>query len=134
MTAQRYQQVVKLCTAAWDHSPEDRSAFLTWACQADHELRREVEAMLKADEELSNVLDNPPNDIAADVVVTREPESFVGEAVGDYQVLRRLGRGGMSDVFLAHDTRLGRKAALKILPREHTSDPRRLRRFQQEAC
>lgn len=134
MTPERYRQLVELCTEAWDHTPEDRSAFVALACQADHELRYEVEAMLRADEELSHFLDKPPDDIAAHAVVKHQAQSLIGQTLGDYQVVRHLGSGGMSDVFLAYDTRLGRKAALKILPKEYTSDPGRLRRFEQEAC
>jgi eukaryotic-like serine/threonine-protein kinase len=50
-----------------------------------------------------------------------------------YSILSALGAGGMGDVYLAEDTRLGRKVALKTLPAQFTHDKERLRRFQQEA-
>jgi pimeloyl-ACP methyl ester carboxylesterase len=50
-----------------------------------------------------------------------------------YSVISSLGRGGMGEVFLAEDTKLGRKVALKTLPAEFTNNKERLRRFQQEA-
>jgi serine/threonine protein kinase len=50
-----------------------------------------------------------------------------------YSVISSLGRGGMGEVFLAEDTMLGRKVALKTLPSEFTNNKERLRRFQQEA-
>ena len=56
-----------------------------------------------------------------------------GMLVGSYKVLSLLGKGGMGEVFLAEDTRLERKAALKILPAHLVHDPERLRRFTQEA-
>lgn len=59
--------------------------------------------------------------------------SIVGKQIGHYQVLSRLGRGGMGEVFLAQDTRLGRKVALKLLRSDFTRNEERLRRFRQEA-
>jgi eukaryotic-like serine/threonine-protein kinase len=56
-----------------------------------------------------------------------------GETIGHYKILEPLGAGGMGEVFLALDTTLGRKVAIKLLPAQFTSDPERLPRFQQEA-
>ncbi len=134
MTPDRYQHVVDLCQAAWEQSPETRGVFVQQACLADDELRREVEAMLAADEQPSQFLDESPDDIAAEALVGRPTRPLIGETLGDYRVIERLGRGGMGEVFLAQDTRLKRRAALKLLPEEYTSDPARLRRFEQEAC
>lgn len=50
-----------------------------------------------------------------------------------YEILSLVGRGGMGDVYVAVDTRLGRKIALKLLPVQYTQDADRVRRFEQEA-
>ena len=56
-----------------------------------------------------------------------------GTSLGPYQILSLLGAGGMGEVYLAEDSRLGRKVALKLLPAEFTQDADRLRRFTNEA-
>src|SRR6476660_9191651 len=56
-----------------------------------------------------------------------------GEQFGRYEIRSKIGEGGMGEVYLAQDTRLDRKVALKILPAEVASDPVRMQRFVQEA-
>ena len=58
---------------------------------------------------------------------------MIPERLGHYRVLQKLGAGGMGEVYLAEDTKLGRKVALKILPAETARNPERLARFQREA-
>ena len=55
------------------------------------------------------------------------------EAISHYRILKKLGEGGMGEVYLAQDTRLDRKVALKLLPVGTTGDEDRFRRFQREA-
>jgi len=57
----------------------------------------------------------------------------LGETLGPYRVIQKLGEGGMGEVYLARDTKLGREVALKVLPAEVAGDPDRLARFQREA-
>ena len=56
-----------------------------------------------------------------------------GQKIGPYQVVGQIGAGGMGEVYQAHDARLGRDVAIKVLPPSFSSDPDRLRRFAQEA-
>ena len=58
---------------------------------------------------------------------------MIGKTVGHYRITAKLGAGGMGEVFLAEDTRLERKAAIKFLPAEMAADPERRRRFLNEA-
>jgi Tol biopolymer transport system component len=57
----------------------------------------------------------------------------IGTTLGPYQIVGRLGAGGMGEVYRARDPRLGREVAIKVLPSLYSRDPDRLRRFEQEA-
>src|ERR1700682_5317324 len=57
----------------------------------------------------------------------------VGTKLGSYEVLAPIGAGGMGEVYQAHDTKLGRDVAIKVLPEVFAHDSERLSRFQREA-
>jgi serine/threonine protein kinase len=72
--------------------------------------------------------------LSANVLPSLKPEpDLSGRKLGDYQVLRRLGRGAMAEVYLAEQISLGRQVALKILKRELANDEMYVKRFQNEA-
>src|SRR6202521_61651 len=56
-----------------------------------------------------------------------------GTRLGSYEVVAQIGAGGMGEVYQAHDTKLGRDVAIKVLPTNFVNDPERLSGFQREA-
>src|SRR6202521_2924519 len=60
-------------------------------------------------------------------------QSLRGRQLSSYKMLSLLGAGGMGEVYQAHDTKLGRDVAIKVLPEAFAQDPQRLSRFQREA-
>jgi len=131
MTPERWKQVDQLLQEALGRDSAERAAFLAEACGADDELRHEVESLLDFHDRAENFIEAPPSDVAADWLAVEE--SRAGQTIGHYQLIRRIGRGGMGEVYLARDARLGRHAALKLLQTSLTQDAARVRRFRQEA-
>jgi serine/threonine protein kinase len=133
MTPERYQRIKELFHSALEHRAEERPAFLAEACGDDTALLAKVEALVAADEQPGSFMDAPAYAVAAEMLTENSNGPLVGRSIGYYQVLALLGSGGMGDVYLARDTRLGRKVALKLLPDYLTDDESRIRRFKQEA-
>src|SRR5438132_8306323 len=133
MTPERWQNVKEIFQAALERTPEERAAFLSEACDRDESLRKEVESLIASHQKDGSFIDSPAYEAAAQIVGDKvQLES--GRTISHYKVLDQLGVGGMGEVYLAVDTKLGRKVALKILPPNFSNDPDRLRRFQQEAA
>lgn len=95
-------------------------------------MRKQVEALLAAHEEAGSFIEKPAFEVEAQFMADNQNELAIGQTIGHYKVISTLGVGGMSEVYLAEDTHLGRKIALKLLP-AFTQDLDRARRFQQEA-
>jgi serine/threonine protein kinase/Flp pilus assembly protein TadD len=133
MTPEQYRRVGELYHAALELAPEDRMDFLGGACGDDDESRREVESLLHAHEQADGFIAGKVGRVVAEMAAQQQTTSFVGRSLGHYQTLSLIGAGGMGRVYLAEDTRLGRKVALKLLPAAFTQDQERVRRFKQEA-
>src|SRR5918993_5221188 len=133
MTPERWQQVKEIFHAALDRAPAERDSFLEEACAGDAEARDEVESLISAHEQSGEFLEAPAYAVAAETLAGGRERLARGTRLGNYRVLSRLGSGGMGDVYLAEDARLGRKVALKLLPASFNADAERVRRFEQEA-
>lgn len=132
----RWAKVESIYHAALEHEPEERAAFVSNECAGDQELESEVGSLLKFDGQVDAFMPNPALNVAAKTLaasrVTSEDESKT-EDIGPYRLLKLIGEGGSGSVYLAVDTRLDRKVAIKILSVDFTEDLDRVSRFKQEA-
>ncbi len=133
MTPQRWQQIDELFHAALNYQPAERAAFLVRACGDDESLRLEVESLISSHQEAKSFIERPAGKVAADLLHYQEPAFAPGQQIENYTIIRQLGAGGMGEVYLAQDSQLGRKIAIKILPVKFTLDARRVNRFAFEA-
>ncbi len=133
MTPERFQKIGEIYDEALELESERRRAFLIEACAGDEELRREVESLLAAHERAGGFIDQPAVEIAAGLLANRKSGPIDGTKIENYQVLSLLGKGGMGEVYLARDLKLGRKVALKVLPEQFIRDPARVKMFEREA-
>src|SRR6266542_3769032 len=133
MNPDRWRQIGRLYHTALELEPATRVAFLDETCGDDYELRREVESLLQAHEQADGFIAGKVAGVVAEMAAQQRTTSGVGRSLGHYQTLSLIGAGGMGEVYLAEDTRLGRKVALKLLPAAFTQDKERVRRFKQEA-
>src|SRR5256885_16934760 len=108
MTPERWQKVKEIFQSALDRAPYERSAFLANACGGDESLRKEVESLIAAHEKHGSFIDSPAYEGPA-AMLADDQQLTVGQTVGHYEVLSTLGKGGMGEVYLAQDTKLGRK-------------------------
>jgi eukaryotic-like serine/threonine-protein kinase len=129
MTLDDWARVKRLLEGALAREGVERQAYLDEACGSDLTLRARIDRLLAASDRVATFLETP----AAILLEPETPEDLSGRVVSSYRLLSRLGEGGMGEVYLAHDTKLDRQVALKVLARTLAADSNRLQRFHQEA-
>ncbi len=115
MTPERWQQVKEIFNSAIKYRSEERGVYLSEACAGDNHLRSEVESLNASYEKTGSFIDAPAYEATAHMIVDERGELKPGQAVGSYEITSFISRGGMGEVYLAHDRRLGRSVALKLL-------------------
>jgi Tol biopolymer transport system component len=130
MDANRLKQIEDLYHAARARPAPERAAFLAANSPGDDALRREVETLLAHAGDDAEGLRTPVRDAMAATFAARVAP---GDRLGPYEIVELLGVGGMGEVYRAHDSRLGRDVALKVLPERLGSGPGDRERFEREA-
>src|SRR5437868_14918479 len=133
MTPARLRTIEEIYRTALNQEPDQIRAFLDTACEGDEVLRRKVEALLASRERAGNFIETSAVGLATRIIENGQADLLVGRTIGHYKISKRIGTGGMGEVYLATDMTAGRKAALKLLPERFTGHAERLKRFQQEA-
>jgi serine/threonine protein kinase/predicted ATPase len=131
MTPDRWQQIERIYHAANERKASERAAFLDQVCRGDAELRRDVEMLLAANDRVGGFSTDAGVD--ARYTASVESPSRAGQQIEHYRIISLLGTGGMGEVWMAEDTRLKRRVAVKFLPARFLKDAHRLRRFEHEA-
>src|SRR6266496_1939279 len=133
MTPAQLQTIEEIFYAALDQEPDQVARFLDSACRGDEVLRYKVEALLASRQRIGSFIETPAVGIATRIIENGQADLLVGQTFGHYKILKRIGTGGMGEVYLATDITAGRKAALKLLPVRFTGDAEQIGRFRQEA-
>src|SRR5258708_7651929 len=132
VTPEQWHRVKGVFEEALERDSSQRAAFLDEACDGDVALRREAESLIESYEKEKSFMSLPVIAVAPSFL-DKQVDSLVGQMVDHYKRSAAIGAGGMGEVYLAQDTRLGRQVALKLLPTYLSGDSDRLRRFEQEA-
>ncbi|HEY2867688.1 MAG TPA: serine/threonine-protein kinase, partial [Pyrinomonadaceae bacterium] len=131
MKAERWELISRIFSEAVALDGDERRRYILAACENDSNLAAEVGSLLSAHDKAGDFIERP---IVENIVgEISEMPTLTGTFLGPYRIEKSIGRGGMGDVYLATDTRLGRMVALKKLPDRYASDPHLLKRLRTEA-
>jgi eukaryotic-like serine/threonine-protein kinase len=133
MDSEHWKQVQEIFDAVMEREADDRDAFLERMCTGDDDLRLEIENLLAYERPAADFLEAPALEVVAKAVARDRATQLIGEKIGRYAIVSWLGSGGMGEVFLAEDSTLGRRVALKFLPVDVEADGSALRRLMREA-
>jgi serine/threonine protein kinase/lipopolysaccharide biosynthesis regulator YciM len=131
MPRQQWEKVRRIFEAAKNRADVERNAFVRRACENDPLILKQVQQLLEIDEQEKDIL---YSSVLQYTTLPSDPSTLLpNQKIDSYKIIKKIGSGGMGDVYLADDAELNRRVALKLLPKEFTRDRARVRRFRQEA-
>jgi eukaryotic-like serine/threonine-protein kinase len=135
MKPDRWLQVEELFQGALACAPDSRAEFLERSCPDDAALRQEVEKLLVSFDNAASFLEQPAVESFGlrGSPAPMSPNLTAGQQLAHFEIISLLGEGGMGEVYLARDTKLDRRIALKILPAQFSANPEGVARFEREA-
>ncbi len=133
MADETWQQVRKIFDDALRLKPEKRENFVNRVCGKDKVIRTEVKSLLASLDSADSFLETPALAKVADEILTENRQFSDGQILAHYKIIESIGTGGMGEVYLARDTKLNRRVALKILRENLLSDIKANRRLLREA-
>ena len=133
MVDEKWQKVREVFDSALRRKPEERRNFVHQACGEDKTLLAEVESLLLSLDSAESFMETPAVAEVAGMIEAGQKTLEAGKCFGHYEIIQQIGGGGMGVVYLAKDTRLERKTAIKILPGNVAQDEGRMQRFVREA-
>jgi TolB-like protein/Tfp pilus assembly protein PilF len=125
-----WQRVKAVFEQALAVEESERSAYLAAACGSDALLRQRVDALLESHAASDEFLETSAGSL---LELGRRREDQSGQTLGTYRLQSRIGAGAMGEVYLAHDEKLNRPVAVKLIASDLARDAGRLQRFRQEA-
>ncbi len=133
MAHENWLQVKAIFADALRQTPEMRSEFLDLACGNDENLRGEVESLLASFDSAENFMETPAVGKVTEKVVPESRQFNENQILGHYEIIGKIGAGGMGNVYLAQDLELQRRVALKILRENFSLDEKAKQRLLREA-
>src|SRR2546429_6685279 len=125
MTPARLQTVEEIFHAALEQDSDDVAQFLETACEGDELLRREVESLLASHKRAGSFIETSTAGIATRIIENSQADLLVGQTFGHYKISKRIGSGGLGEVYLGPEDAAGPQAPLTLFsPRVSRAAPR----------